>query len=199
MCSIHSVKIGAVSKGILERVAAGEADAVEECLAAYRGLVWSLSRRGTANLTDAEDAVQEIFIEIWRNAARYNPDLSSESTYITMIARRRLIDRFRRQKRFMETASLSSDTSMEVAAKDEADRVEQSEEAMRIRTQMQQLRREERMILELSIDKGMSQSEIAEATQLPLGTVKTHARRGMSRLRELLEPDSSDGRPRSTS
>ncbi len=199
MCSIHSVKIGAVSKGILERVAAGEVDAVEECLAAYRGLVWSLSRRGTANLTDAEDAVQEIFIEIWRNAARYNPDLSSESTYITMIARRRLIDRFRRQKRFMETASLSSDTSMEVAAKDEADRVEQSEEAMRIRTQMQQLRREERMILELSIDKGMSQSEIAEATQLPLGTVKTHARRGMSRLRELLEPDSSDGRPRSTS
>ena len=51
---------------------------------------------------------------------------------------------------------------------------------------MQLLRREERMVLELSFEQGMSQSEIAAATKIPLGTVKTHARRGLNRLRELL-------------
>ena len=88
-----------MSRGILERVAAGEAAAVEECLAAYRGLVWSLARRSTPNLADAEDAMQEIFIAVWRNASRYDPALSAESTFITTIAKRRLIDRYRRKSR----------------------------------------------------------------------------------------------------
>ena len=104
-----------VASDILQRVAAGEATAVDECLAAYRGLVWSLARRSTPNLSDAEDAVQEIFIEIWRNAARFDSTLSSESNYITMIAKRRLIDRFRRRKR-LDTVSLSTETSVDVAA-----------------------------------------------------------------------------------
>ena len=58
-----------VANGILQRVAAGEAAAVDECLAAYRGMVWSLARRSTPNLSDAEDAVQEIFIEIWKRSS----------------------------------------------------------------------------------------------------------------------------------
>ncbi len=180
-----------MSKGILERVAAGEAAAIEECLATYRGLVWALARRATSNLTDAEDAVQEIFIALWRTAARFDPALSSESTFITMIAKRRLIDRFRRVRRRPETSSLSDETGLEVAAPQQSDRAEQDEEAARVRQQMQLLRREERTILELSFEQGMSQSEIAAATKLPLGTVKTHARRGLIRLRELLQQNSA--------
>ncbi len=181
-----------MSHGILERVAAGEASAVEECLATYRGLVWMLARRGTSNLTDAEDAVQEIFIEIWRTAARFDPALSSESTYITMIAKRRLIDRFRRRRRRPETNSLSNDSGLEVAAPEQSDRVERDEEAARVQRQMQRLRREERMVLELSFEQDMSQSEIAAATRMPLGTVKTHTRRGLIRLRELLGENPAD-------
>ncbi len=181
-----------MSKGILERVAAGEAAAIDECLAAYRGLVWTLARRSTSNLTDAEDAVQEIFIELWRTAARFDPLLSSESTYVTMIAKRRLIDRFRRRRSRPEASSLSSETGIEVAAPEQTDRVEQHEEALRVRQQMQLLRREERMVLELSFEQGLSQSEIAAATKIPLGTVKTHARRGLNRLRELLASSPAD-------
>ena len=181
-----------MSKGILERVAAGEAAAIDECLATYRGLVWMLARRSTSNLTDAEDAVQEIFIQLWRTAARFDPALSSESTYVTMVAKRRLIDRFRRRRSKPETSSLSSETGLEVAAPAQSDRVERDEEAARVRRQMQLLRREERMVLELSFEQGMSQSEIAAATKIPLGTVKTHARRGLSRLRELLQANSAD-------
>lgn len=181
-----------MSKGILERVAAGEAVAIEECLATYRGLVWSLARRSLSNMNDAEDAVQEIFIELWRTAGHFNPALSSESTYITMITKRRLIDRFRRRRHLPETSSLSSETGLEVAAPEQSDRVERDEEAARVRGQMQLLRSEERMILELSFEQGMSQSEIAAATKMPLGTVKTHTRRGIIRLRELLAANSAD-------
>ena len=152
-------------------------------------------RRSTSNLTDAEDAVQEIFIELWRTAARFDPALSSESTYITMVAKRRLIDRFRRRRRTPETSSLSNETGLEVAAPQQSDQVERDEEAARVRRQMQLLRREERMILELSFEQDMSQSEIAAATKLPLGTVKTHARRGLLRLRQLLAQNPADNSP----
>jgi RNA polymerase sigma-70 factor (ECF subfamily) len=165
-------------------VAAGDSAAVEECLQKYGGLVWSLARRFCANHADAEDAVQEIFIEVWRTAGRFDPGVGSEGTYITMIARRRLIDRYRRDTRKPNITSIQEDAVG--AGPRHVDQTEISEEAARARRSMQKLRPEERQVLELSINGGLSQSQIAEATNLPLGTVKTHARRGLIRLRELL-------------
>jgi RNA polymerase sigma-70 factor (ECF subfamily) len=133
---------------------------------------------------DAEDAVQDIFIDIWRNANRFNPEVASEATYITMIARRRLIDRYRRRSRDLDTAPLAEEEVTAVA--DHEKRIEVSEEAACPQQYMRQLRPQERRVLELSINDGMSQSQVAGALNLPLGTVKTHARRGLMRLRELL-------------
>ena len=174
-----------MSQTILERVASGDASAVDECLSQYGGLVWSLARRYHAGHADAEDAVQEIFIEIWRNAGRFDAQVAAESTFITMIARRRLIDRYRKHKRTIDTSPV--DEQQIVSSAEQPDHVEMREEADRAREAMRQLRPEERQVLELSVDRGMSQSQIAEFTELPLGTVKTHARRGMLRLRQLLE------------
>lgn len=176
---------------ILQRVAEWYAAAVDECLGTYGGLVWSLARRLCPRHEDAEDAVQEIFVDIWRNAGRFDPEVASEATYITMIARRRLIDRYRRRSRDLATASLKD----EVVAPDAEHEhwTEISDEAALAREYMQQLRPEERQVLELSINRGLSQSQIAQATDLPLGTVKTHARRGLIRLRELLGVDSAGG------
>ncbi|MHC4179985.1 MAG: RNA polymerase sigma factor, partial [Planctomycetota bacterium] len=176
-----------VPKTILERVAVGDSPAVEECLQKYGGLVWSLSRRLCSNYADAEDAVQEVFIEVWRHAGRFDPQVASEATYITMIARRRLIDRFRRRSRELDTASIQEEMVESTSRHEEQTEIE--EEAARARQYMQQLRPEQRQVLELSITHGLSQSQIAEATNLPLGTVKTHARRGLMRLRELLGAD----------
>ena len=173
-----------MSQTILERVASGDASAVDECLSQYGGLVWSLARRFHAGHADAEDAVQEIFIEIWRNAGRFDARVAAESTFITMIARRRLIDRYRKTKRTIDTTPV--DEQQIVSSAEQPDHVEIREEADRARHAMRQLRPEERQVLELSVDRGMSQSQIAEFTELPLGTVKTHARRGMLRLRQLL-------------
>ena len=176
-----------VTQTTLERVAAGDSPAVDECLQKYGGLVWSLARKLCPNYADAEDAVQEVFIEVWRHAGRFDPQVASEATYITMIARRRLIDRFRRRSRQLDTASIQEEMVESTSRHEEQTEIE--EEAARAREYMQQLRPEQQQVLELSITHGLSQSQIAEATNLPLGTVKTHARRGLMRLRELLGVD----------
>ena len=174
-----------MKRAALERIAAGEAAAVAECLDCYSGLVWSLARRFLANYADAEDAVQEIFVEIWRTAGRYDPQIGSEATFIAAIARRRLIDRLRRRQRLPGWEPIAENHAL-TERRDQQD-LETQEEAERVRRVMQQLRPEERRILELATQESLTQREISERTALPLGTVKTHARRGLQRLRELLD------------
>lgn len=173
----------------LERIAAGDPLAVDGCLQKYRGLVWSIARRFAGNHADAEDAVQEIFVELWRHAGRFDASLAAESTFVATVARRRLIDRQRRRARRPETVPIVAEPA--TSARSDEDRVDTLEEADRARKLLEELRPEQRQVLELSFDQGLSQQEIAETTRLPLGTVKTHARRGLMRLRQLLgmKPD----------
>ncbi|MBV9241728.1 MAG: sigma-70 family RNA polymerase sigma factor [Acidobacteria bacterium] len=173
-----------MSEAILKRIAQGDASAVQECLKKYGGLVWSLARKMLRNPDDAEDAVQEIFVDVWRNAVRFDETRSSETTFIAMIARRRLIDKIRYSTRRISADSLDdvllepftrADKTLETCIE-----AEQAAEAMR------SLRPEQQQVLRLSIVQGMSHQEIAEATGMPLGTVKTHARRGLLQVRELM-------------
>jgi len=87
-----------MNESILARVARGDAKAVRECIDEFGGLVWAIARRMTRSRADAEDAVQEIFIDVWRSAGRFDAAQGSEKVFITTIARRRLIDRIRRGK-----------------------------------------------------------------------------------------------------
>ena len=111
---------------------------MDECLQKYGGLVWSIARKLCPNHADAEDAVQEVFIEVWRHAGRFDPQVASEATYITMIARRRLIDRFRRRSRQLDTASIQEEMVESTSRHEEQTEIE--EEAARAREYMQQLR-----------------------------------------------------------
>jgi RNA polymerase sigma factor (sigma-70 family) len=172
---------------VLQRIAAGDPVAVDECIDRYGALVWSLARRHLRQHADAEDAVQEIFIEIWRNAPRFDPGIASEATFITMISRRRLIDRQRKQSRAVATQSIVEEPA--ACSRTHEDGVDLKEDAARARLFMGRLRGEERRVLELALLEGLTQSQIAEAASMPLGTVKTHARRGLMRLREMLEAE----------
>lgn len=175
---------------VLPRVAAGETDAMDECLKRYGGLVWTLANRMVRH-GDVEDAIQEVFVEIWRVAERFDDSKGKESTFVAMIARRRLIDRQRSSARQIETLSLQEPTP----AQAQEDGLESMDEAQRVRTMLGKLRSDERRVIELAIDFGMSQSEIAEATGMRIGTVKTNARRGMLRLRELMTKSTVGDRP----
>ena len=173
----------------LERIAAGDPSAVGECLEKYRGLVWSMARQFAGNHADAEDAVQEVFIELWRYAGRYSPALAAESTFVATVARRRLVNRWRRRSRRPQPVALAVEPIANTASESA---LRETEEAGRhARTLFEKLRPEQRQVLELSFDRGMSHQEIADTTKLPLGTVKTHARRGLMRLRQLLEASRS--------
>ena len=177
-----------VADSVLKRIAAGDSAAVDECLQQYGGLVWSLARRFSTDHAESEDAVQEVFIDVWRSAERFDETRGSEATFITTIARRRLIDRHRKRSRQVDTAVMVEESLP--AEEDGTDQLVVAEDVAQARQALEQLRTEERRVLELSIYQGLSQSKIAETTQMPLGTVKTHARRGLIRLREMLSGDS---------
>jgi RNA polymerase sigma-70 factor (ECF subfamily) len=169
----------------IQRVAQGDADAVRACIQAYGRLVWSLARR--LSPAETEDAVQEIFTDLWRNAHRFDPAVASDVTFVAMIARRRLIDRLRARGRRVEgnhTGEVSEDVP-----DPGADRAELCAEAALARRALDRLRPEQRQVLLLSTREGMSHEEIAGALEMPLGTVKAHARRGLLKVREMLLGD----------
>ncbi|MDZ7747891.1 MAG: sigma-70 family RNA polymerase sigma factor [Halofilum sp. (in: g-proteobacteria)] len=172
-------------EGLLLRLAEGEAGAAQEVIRAYGGLVWSLALRFCRSRADAEDAVQDIFTDLWKSAHRYRASRAPERVFVTMIARRRLIDRLRREKRRTEVEPMSSGPESEQSVP--GDRGERGWEAEQAARAMEQLSADQRRVLQMSVVQGMTQREIAEATDTPLGTVKTHMRRGLIRLRELMD------------
>nr|MCU0238443.1 sigma-70 family RNA polymerase sigma factor [Pyrinomonadaceae bacterium] len=91
---------------ILKRVVAGDESAFADFIDKYGKLVWSLAKKYTQTTEDAEDAVQEIFMEIWQNAERFDESKASEITFIATIARRRLIDRVRKVYRTPNMSSI---------------------------------------------------------------------------------------------
>jgi RNA polymerase sigma-70 factor (ECF subfamily) len=169
---------------VLQRIAQGDASAVQECIDGYGALVWSLTRRLCPNAAEADDVVQEIFIDLWKSAARFDPGTASEATFVAMIARRRLIDLRRRLSRRGESAELPEAVEAEGTSQEEV--AEVRDEADHAQRAMAQLRPEQQRVLRMAVYDGLSHQQIADTTGMPLGTVKTHARRGLIRVRELL-------------
>jgi RNA polymerase sigma-70 factor, ECF subfamily len=169
---------------VLRRIAAGDQSAIHECIALFGPLVWGMARRMSRTSADAEDATQEIFIDIWRSASRFNAALGSDQVFIATIARRRLIDRLRgksvqRATVSLETLDFLPDTEVTGAAESSYD-VEQASRAL------SELQPSHREVLELALLEGLSHSEIAARLQMPLGTVKSYIYRGLVRVRELI-------------
>lgn len=173
-----------MNEAILKRIAEGDKTAVQVCLDKYGGLVWSLARRMLLNSDEAEDAVQEIFIDIWKNAGRFDENQASEVTFVAMIARRRLIDRIRKTQRQINAESL--DDILVEPSKNYHQEMQVNVEANEAAQALTILRDEQRQVLQLSIYQGLSHQEISDLTGMPVGTVKTHARRGLLKVRESL-------------
>ncbi len=166
---------------VLPRVAAGDTAAVRVCLERYGRLVLGMARRWLGSDADAEDATQDVFIEVWKSAARFDPRAASELTFIAMIARRKLIDRHRRRHARPPEARLG-DVEPESAATPAL--WELNDELAPVRAALDDLPPVQRHILLLAVSDGATHPEIAELTGLPLGTVKTHIRRGLLSVRE---------------
>ena len=177
---------------LLQRVGAGDTGAMLACMERFRGLIWSLVRRSCSNAADAEDVVQEIFISVWRSAHRFDPTIASESTFVSVIARRRLIDRTRQRMRRPAPSSIIEDVELD---RNELPRCQIKEAGAIAQVALKKLRPEQQQVLHLSIECGCSHEQIATSTGLPLGTVKTHARRGLQKLRDALIESGIDIEP----
>lgn len=168
---------------LLERVARGDAAAVPLLLDEYGPLVWSIARKQVGP-DAAEDVVQEVFVQLWKSAHRYDRERASEATYVTTIARRHAIDHRRRIGGRPEVAELEEETPAEDRALEGVELIDEARVAAEV---LAQLRPEQQEVLRLAIVEGLTHAQIAEVTRLPLGTVKSHARRGLERVRSMLE------------
>jgi RNA polymerase sigma-70 factor (ECF subfamily) len=155
----------------------------------FSGLVWSLVRSKLGNSPEAEDLTQEIFVEIWKSAGRFNPEAGTESVFIATIARRRIIDRLRYLGRRPVTEEFDETTSGGETGPDQQIAVD----AARAHEALKTLKDDQRSLILMGVVEGMTHSEIATATGKPLGTVKTQMRRGLAKVRALLEDDDETG------
>lgn len=181
----ESNSVGPSESSELERIARGDPGAVRDCLDRFGALVFSIARRMSRCPADAEDAAQEIFLDIWRSAARYDANQGSQQVFIATIARRRMIDRLRR--RSAEPPTDSTEELDEIAWAESEDVVETAAEAARAVRVLAELPREQRLVMELGLLHGLSHAQIAARLSLPLGSVKSLMRRGLIKVRARIE------------
>jgi len=172
---------------ILFSLAKEEAGAFEKLVDQYGNLIWSIARRYLSNQTEAEDAVQEVFIAIWKSAGRFDPNKASEITFVSMIARRRLIDHVRKIYRHKKLEPI--DDCFDDDALQTKSILDQSTDVKIISEAINQFAEEDKELLSLSIYQGYSHSEISKLMNIPLGTVKTKLRRNLIKLREIFNQD----------
>lgn len=179
------------ASNLLSQIAAGDTRAFDQLYDRYSAIVYALLLRMLGGAEDAQEILQETFIQIWNRAHMFDQSRGSEAAWLLSIARSRGIDRIRSRK---TRGQREADAGREISIRSETVDREQgvhlailSEEQGLVRDAMKELPEAQRKALELAYFDGMSQSEIAEALSEPLGTVKTRMQLGMKKLREKLK------------
>jgi len=170
---------------ILHAIARGDEHALAQLYDRYRLILFGLVMRILNSREEAEDVLQEVFIQVWRRASDFDELRGRPFTWLVTLARSRAIDRLRSlaSRERVATASVSDPTE---AVSDAADDAFRSEQRGVVASALKQLPDEQKITLVLAYFEGLTQSEIATRLGAPLGTVKTRMRSGMIKLRELL-------------
>ncbi len=169
---------------LMESIQAGQNEALEELHARYAALLKALIMKALHNDSDAEDMLQEVFIEIWNRAASYDPQLGRPLSWISTLARRRSIDRLRKrdaycrvEARFAEEMKICGEGWTHVH--EELSHAERHEHLTRA---LATLPEAQRVVLQLAYREQMTQREIAKHTGIPLGTIKTRLELGLRKM-----------------
>lgn len=174
---------------LLQRVAGGDQQAFSALYDRLSRPLFSLAFEMLGDSTEAEDALQEACLQIWRRAASYDSSRSSVFSWAVMMTRSKAIDRLRARGRRQRVVASSTDedpASLNIASEteDAADTSERNDEAALVRSALRTLPGEQREAIELAFFSDMTHAEIAERNGEPLGTVKARIRRGLLRLRD---------------
>ena len=194
------MKQSAELPGLISRVALGDRAAFDTLYRHSSAHLLGVILRIQSNRAQAEDVLQEVYINVWRAAQSFNPALSQASTWLVSIARHRAIDSLRRKQTEVNTIS----STVSKAGLDEEDthdlldhiaddapgpqeQLERAAEARALQHCMQSLSAEQKNSLALAYYQGLSHTEVAEQMGHPLGSVKSWVRRGMQALKTCLE------------
>ena len=170
-------------------MAAGDESALGELYDRWHPLLYSLVLNIVRDARDAEEVLEDVLWQAWRQAASFNPSRGGVGSWLTSIARSRALDRVRARRRARDEVSLDEPESAPTLASSEpgpADDTEAADLRVRVRDALALLPQEQRETMRMAYFGGLSQSEIATATGQPLGTVKTRMRLAMQKLRDTL-------------
>jgi RNA polymerase sigma-70 factor, ECF subfamily len=181
----------AESRQLIDRLRARDTDALGELYDRYGGIVYSIILRIARDTATSEDLTQEVFLRVWTRIPTFDLERGSLSTWVLTIARHSAID-FLRSRTGQQTRKNVSIDAMErpLAGGNAETELQSSTDANKVRAAMERLEPKHRQLLELAYFDGLSQSEMAEKLELPLGTVKTWVRSALRQLREDLQQPS---------
>ncbi|HEV2331042.1 MAG TPA: sigma-70 family RNA polymerase sigma factor [Verrucomicrobiae bacterium] len=174
---------------LLRQIAAGDRASFAEFYDRHSTLMFSVACRILNNTSEAEDVLQEAFVQIWEKAAIFNPELGQASSWAAILVRNKAIDRIRtskRRTRLAEEAGAEQDAAANV--EDTANEtIYGREKAKLVQSAIVELPVEQRQAIELAFFSGLTQDEISKKLNQPLGTIKARIRRGLLKLRDQLE------------
>ena len=183
----------AVELDLLARVAKRERAAFEQLYSRYANILYATAMKFLKEDADAQDVVQDVFIQIWDKAKLYDPAKGKPLTWALTMTRNRSIDRIRAiQRRTRLRDDFEKETVVDESAslREALSGVDASETSQILRDAVGRLSPEQKKVIELAFFGGLTQSEVADRLGEPLGTVKARARRGLMKLKEILGPQS---------
>jgi RNA polymerase sigma-70 factor (ECF subfamily) len=176
---------------LLEHISNQDRDALETLYERYGRRVFSLAVRILSDSVSAEEVTQDVFMSVWRRGATYVSKKGKFTTWLFSIAHNRTIDELRKRRRDRSRTNDDIDDHLNLESSDvsPADATVAQSEYAKIRAAMEKLPDEQKNVVELSYFKGLTQTEIADKTGQPLGTVKTRMRLALKKLRKALSAE----------
>ncbi|GGU83850.1 RNA polymerase sigma factor [Streptomyces litmocidini] len=169
------------------RFRAGDEDALREAYRRWAPTVYALARRSLGNTQDAEDVTQQVFLSAWRSRERYRPDRGALGGWIVGITRHVVFDAISARTRRLRIEQSVVRTRHDDVEHHHADESENAVDRILVQHGMAELSPVQRQLLALAVYGDLTHAQIAERTGLPLGTVKSHIRRGLLALRRILQ------------
>ncbi|MFN0133304.1 MAG: RNA polymerase sigma factor [Phycisphaerales bacterium] len=168
----------------MRRVAEGGEDAIEELYDRFGSLVYRMSLQAMPTRSDAEDAVQEIFVRLWQTAKRFDPKRAALVTWIMLISRRHLVDRLRRSSARIRSGPMQIGSPDRTPAPLDAGQIEDDERFKALRLRLAELPELQRIVVTRAYLGGQTLRQIGEELNTPIGTIKSALSRALLRLRE---------------